>query len=45
MLEPDRTGLHEAQGGAKSVIIAALLLVVLGGIGAALYLFKDSLFG
>jgi len=46
MLEPDRTGVHKVgAGGNKGVIIALIIALILaGGIGAALFIFKDKIF-
>jgi serine/threonine-protein kinase len=46
MLEPDRTGVHKVDVGANKGIMVALIIVILlvGGIGAALFLFKDKIF-
>jgi serine/threonine-protein kinase len=46
MLEPDRTGVHSlGEGGSKGVMIALIIALILaGGIGTALFLFKDKIF-
>ncbi|RMH45128.1 MAG: serine/threonine protein kinase [Deltaproteobacteria bacterium] len=45
MLEPDRTGVHHFDGPGRGVWIALVIAVLLaGGIGAALFLFKDRIF-
>jgi hypothetical protein len=45
MLEPDRTDVHERTGGSKAMLIAVVVaLLLVGAIGAGLFLFKDRLF-
>jgi serine/threonine-protein kinase len=46
MLEPDRTGVHSTGGKSKAVAIAIFVLVVLAaGLGTAVFLFQDKIFG
>ncbi len=46
ILEPDRTGVHKTGGSSKAVIAAVFVLVILvAGLGTAVFLFKDKLFG
>jgi eukaryotic-like serine/threonine-protein kinase len=46
MLEPDRTGVHGADGGSKAIVILLVVVLILaGGLGAGLFLFKDQIFG
>ena len=47
MLEPDRTGVHrQAAPGNKNVLVALVIVVLLiGAIGAGVFLFKDRIFG
>lgn len=46
MLEPDRTGVHQTGGNSKAIIIAIFVLIILAaGLGAALYVFQDKIFG
>jgi serine/threonine-protein kinase len=45
MLEPDRTDLHERAGGSKGMLIAVIVaLLLLGAIGAGVFVFKDRIF-
>lgn len=46
MLEPDRTGVHQTGGSSKAIVIAIFVLILLAaGLGTALFVFKDKLFG
>ncbi|MCG8417934.1 MAG: serine/threonine protein kinase [Proteobacteria bacterium] len=46
ILEPERTSAHESTGGSKAIIIAFVVIVLLiGAIGAGLFVFKDRIFG
>ncbi|MBT8494457.1 MAG: protein kinase [Deltaproteobacteria bacterium] len=46
MLEPDRTGVHDTRGSSKAVLIAVVIIVLLlGAIGAGVFMFKDQIFG
>jgi eukaryotic-like serine/threonine-protein kinase len=45
MLEPDRTDVHQRTGSSTGVLIAVVIaLLLVGAIGAGLFLFKDRLF-
>ena len=48
MLEPDRTGMYQnpTPGRSKGVVVAAIIALLLaGGIGVGVFLFKDRIFG
>jgi len=44
MLEPDKTGLHKNGGANMTTILIVVIVLLAGGIGAALFLFKDKIF-
>jgi eukaryotic-like serine/threonine-protein kinase len=46
MLEPDRTGVHARPQRSRGLLVAIVVVMILaGGLGAGLFLFKDQLFG
>jgi hypothetical protein len=44
MLEPDRTGVHDTRD-SRVLIALVVVLVLLGALGAGVFLYKDQLFG
>ena len=44
MLEPDRTGLHKNDGSNAVTIALVIIVILLAGIGVAMFAFKDKIF-